>query len=110
MRPILFAAVFLLMSAGHLHAEDIVAGDSRTFIPDFVYRIVAMWVCYFCGNNLWRALVERKIELERGLLDFYTYVVHRDTAPVQYWIQIGLAILALTGGVSVVIFGWHPET
>jgi hypothetical protein len=43
MRRIVFTAVLLLISAGHLHAADIAAGDSGTFhIPGFVYRLVAI--------------------------------------------------------------------
>ena len=38
-------------------------------------------------------------------------VAHRDTAPVRYWVVMGLEIFALVGCFFVAIFGWwHPTT
>jgi len=80
-------------------------------IPDIVYRIVAIWMCYVCGQKLWYGLVERKIAPWRDLLDFYKYVYRRDTAPVGYWIEIGQMIIGLAASLFVAIFGWwHPNT
>ena len=112
MRLICFAAVLLFISAGHLHAEEAVATDSGTFhIPDIVYRIVAIWLCYVCSQKLWLGLVERKIAPWRGLLDFYKQVFHRDTEPVRYWFEIGQMIIGVASGLFVAIFGWwHPNT
>ena len=112
MRPIFFAAVLLFISAGHLHAGDAFAKGSGTFhIPEFAYRILAIWVCYSCSQKLWYGLVEGKISPWRDLLDFYKKVYHRDTTPVRYWMEIGQMITGSAAGLFVAIFGWwQPNT
>jgi len=38
-------------------------------------------------------------------------IVHRDTAPVTYWISIGIEISILAACLTVAIFGWwHPSS
>lgn len=108
MRPILFAAVLLLASAGHLHAEDAGAGDSGTFhLPGIVYRILAIWVCYACSRKLWDGYVERKISPWRSLLDFSPrQIFYRDTMPIRYWIEMSQMILGAVSGFLVAILGW----
>ena len=76
-------------------------------IPDIAYRIVAIWLCYSCGEKLWYGLVERKIAPR----SFYRQVYHRDTAPVLYWMEFGQTIIGLVAGLVVAIFGrWHSNT
>jgi hypothetical protein len=87
------------------------------FFYEIVARIVAIYLCVDCSCRLWHGLVERKIAyfnddfLDWLLIDWSKVVVHRDAAPVRYWIQIGLVIIALVGSLGVAIFGWwHPNT
>ena len=87
------------------------------FLCEIVARIVGIWVCYNCGLTLWNGLAERKIayfndDLIDGLLvDWSKVIAHRDTMPVRYWIQIGLQISFVAGGLGVAIFGWwQPGT
>jgi hypothetical protein len=75
-------------------------------IPDIVYRILGIWVCYICSQKLWYGLVERKITPWRDILDFYKQVYHRDTTPVRYWMEIGQMITGSAAGLFVAIFGW----
>ena len=45
------------------------------------------------------------------LVDWSKMVIHRDTAPIRYWIQIGLVTFTLLASVVVAIFGWwQPDT
>jgi hypothetical protein len=52
-------------------------------------------LCVDCGRKLWHSFVERKIAyfnadfLDWLLIDWSKWFVHRDAAPVRYWIQIG---------------------
>jgi hypothetical protein len=84
----------------------------RFFLCEIVARIVAVWVCFICGRTLWNGLTERKIAffnddlIDGFLIDWSKVIAHRDTTPVQYWIQIGLQIFAVAGGIGVAIFGW----
>ena len=87
------------------------------FLYEIVARIVAIYLCYDCGRRLWYGLVERKIAHYNSdfigslLIDWSKWIVQRDAAPVQYWIQIGLQIFVLIGSVFVAIFGWwQPNT
>ena len=106
-RLIFLTAVLLSASAGELHAEDAVAKGVGAFIPDFVYRVVAIWLCYACGQQLWNGLVERKITPWRNLLDFYKQTFHRDTTPIRYWFEISQMMFGVAASLFVVIFGWH---
>lgn len=84
----------------------------RFFLCEIVARIVAIWVCWSCGQTLWNGLAERKIayfndDLIGSLfIDWSKVIAYRDTTPVQYWIQIGLQITCVAGGIGVAIFGW----
>ena len=80
---------------------------------DFGYRIVAIALCLSCGRKVWYGLVERKITFFNGdLLDWWSYRdVHRDAAPIRYWIQIGIQITILVACLFVALFGWwQPNT
>ena len=82
------------------------------FLSEIVARIVAIYLCVGCGRTVWHGLVERKIAyyssefLDWLLFDWSNYVVHRDAAPVRYWITVGLQIFASVSCFFVAIFGW----
>jgi hypothetical protein len=69
--------------------------EMQFFLYEIVARIVAIYLCLDCSRTLWYGLAERKIAyfnadfLDWLLMDLSNWVVHRDAAPVRYWIQIG---------------------
>jgi hypothetical protein len=90
------------------------------FLYEIVARIVAAYLCFDCYRQLRNGLVERKIEyFNPGLinwildsfLDDSLKVVHRDTAPIRYWMEIGIYATLLISCLVVAVFGWwHPDT
>jgi hypothetical protein len=93
----------------------------RFFLNEIVARVVAIYLCVDLSRKLWHGLVERKIGyvVSRGdlldlLLDWVDWsklVIQRDTAPIRYWIQIGLVAFTLFASLVVAIFGWwQPDT
>jgi hypothetical protein len=89
----------------------------RFFLYEIVARIVGIYLCLDCSRALWYGLVERKIAhfnsdfLDGLLIDWSKRIIHRDAAPVQYWIQNCIQITLLVGCLFVSIFGWwHPNT
>jgi len=83
------------------------------FLYEIVARIVAIYLCVDCGRKLKYVLVEGKIAVfNPDLLDWWSHGdVHRDTAPVRYWIEMGIQITCLVGCLFVAIFGWwQPNT
>jgi hypothetical protein len=88
------------------------------FLYEIVARIVAIYLCVDCYRRIRNGFVERKIVYYNSsdFLDWLIFsssrwVAHRDTAPVSYWIQIGLQIIALVACIVVAIFGWwQPNT
>jgi hypothetical protein len=87
------------------------------FLYEILARIVAIYFCYHGSRELWNGLVQRKIVYCNSdwldlLLDWRSdRTLHRDTAPVRYWITIVLHITALVGCFFVAIFGWwKPNT
>ncbi|MCP3464430.1 hypothetical protein [Bradyrhizobium sp. CCGUVB23] len=92
------------------------------FLYEIVARIVAIYLCVDCFRKVRSGLVERKITAcphSTGILDIIVdslaglskRVVHRDTAPVQYWLEMGLQTFGLLGCAGVAMFGWfHPNT
>ena len=83
------------------------------FLYEIVARIVAIYLCFDCSHKLWYGLVERKIAyFNPDFLDWWSnWVAHRDAAPVQYWIPIGIQISILVACLCVAIFGWwQPNT
>jgi hypothetical protein len=88
------------------------------FLYEIVARIVAIYLCVTTSRTLWYGFVERKIAYYTGgdflgglLIDWSKWIIHRDTAPVRYWITIGLNIFALVACIFVAIFGWwQPNT
>ena len=87
---------------------------------EIVARIVAIYLCVDCYRELRKGLVERKIRIFSAdfinwildsFLDDSIKVVHRDTAPVRYWMLIFVQITVVLGSVGVAIFGWwRPDT
>jgi hypothetical protein len=89
----------------------------RFFLYEIVARIVAIYLCVHSGRTLWHGFVERKIGYFVGFdflnwfLDWSNFVARRDVTPVQYWIQIGIQVIALVACLFVAIFGWwQPNT
>ncbi|MGV7214259.1 hypothetical protein [Bradyrhizobium sp. UFLA05-112] len=92
------------------------------FLYEIVARIVAIYLCVDCFRTVRSGLLERKITAyphSTGILDWIVdslaglskQVVHRDTAPVRYWLEMGLQTVSLVGCSVVAIFGWfHPNT
>jgi hypothetical protein len=79
----------------------------RFFFYEIVARIVAIYLFVDCSRKLWHGLVERKIAyFNADLLNWWSWVAHRDAAPVQYWIQIGIRVMLLVACLFVAIFGW----
>ena len=84
----------------------------KFFFYEIVARVVAIYLFVDCSRTLWHGLVERKIAFfNSDLLDWSNWVAHRDAAPVQYWIQIGIQISILVACLFVAMFGWwRPNT
>ena len=83
------------------------------FVYEIVARIVAIYLCVHCSRKIWYGLVEKKIALfNPDLLDWWSYRdVHRNAAPIRYWIQIGIQITILVACLFVALFGWwQPNT
>ena len=80
----------------------------QLFLYEIVARIVAAYLCVDCSSKLRHGVVERKIEyINSDLLDWWSHgVVHRDAAPVRYWIEMGIQTIALVACFAVAIFGW----
>jgi hypothetical protein len=82
------------------------------FLYEIVARIVAIYLCLDCSRELRRGLLERKIAyfnsdfLDWMLIDWSNLFIHRDAAPVRYWIQMGIRITILVACLFVAIFGW----
>ena len=87
------------------------------FLYEIVARIVAIYLCVDCSRKLWYGYVERKIAYMNDdfigglLIDWSKVIAHRDATPVRYWIQMGVRMISLVGGIFVAIFGWwQPNT
>ena len=82
------------------------------FLYEIVARIVAIYLCVDCSRKIWFGLAEGKIRyFNDSLLNWSRWVAHRDATPVQYWIQIGMQIIALVACLCVAVFGWwHPNS
>jgi len=86
---------------------------------EVVARVVAAYLCFDCYRQLRKGLAERKIRIFSAdflnwivdsFLDDSIKVVHRDTAPIRYWIQIAVQVSLVLGCLGVAIFGWwHPN-
>ena len=90
------------------------------FLYEIVYRIVALYLCVTSSRTVWFGLVERKIRIFSHdfidwvldlFLDESIKVVHRDTAPIRYWTQIGIQIfVAVACFVGAIAGWWQPNT
>jgi hypothetical protein len=84
----------------------------KFFLYEIVARMVAIYLCVDCSRKIWRGINERKIGyfnsdlIDWLLMDWSKWSVHRDTAPIRYWIQIGLQAIALVACLVVAVFGW----
>jgi hypothetical protein len=88
------------------------------FLCEIVARVVAIYLFIDLSRTLWHGLVERKIRyFSRDVLDWLVdwwspgRVVHRDAAPVQYWLLMGTQTISWVACFLLAIFGWwHPDT
>ena len=87
------------------------------FLHEIIARIVAIYLCVDCGCKLRNGFVDRKIAyfnddfIDWLLVDWSKIIIHRDSAPIRYWITIGLWIISLVACLVVAIFGWwQPNT
>jgi hypothetical protein len=82
------------------------------FLYEIVARIVAIYLLVDSYRKVRDGLVERKIQyVNSSLLDWSNWVANRDTAPVVYWIQIGIRITQLVACLFLAVFGWwQPST
>jgi hypothetical protein len=80
------------------------------FLYEIVARIVALYLAVDCYRKVRRGLAERKIaHFNADVLNWLLLsdlVAERDAAPVRYWIEIGMRIIALVACLFVAIFGW----
>ena len=69
------------------------------FLYEVVARIVSVYLCVVCYRTLRDGLAERKItsystdlidSILAAFMDPSIRVAHRDTAPVRYWILMGV--------------------
>ena len=86
------------------------------FLYEVVARVVAIYIFFDCWGDLRAGLAERKIkifnpDLLNWILDWSTWIVHRDTQPIQYWIQIVFHVGIMISCAAMAVFGWfHPDT
>ena len=85
------------------------------FLYEIVARIVAIYLCVDSSRKLRLGLAERKIkpfnaDVVNWFLDSFqdpaNLIVHRDTAPITYWLSIGIEISIVVACLVVAIFGW----
>jgi hypothetical protein len=89
----------------------------QLFLYEVVARIVAIYLFVDCWRKIRNGLAERKIAyyntslVDWLVVDWSNRFIHRDTAPVRYWITMGLQLTALAGCLVVAIHGWwHPNS
>ena len=90
------------------------------FLYEILARVVAAYLFVDCIRTLRRGLLERKIRLYNSdiigsilmsFMDPSLQIVQRDTAPIRYWMMVGLQIFIVLGCLGVAIFGWfHPNS
>jgi len=89
------------------------------FLYEIVYRIVALYLCVTSSRTVWFGIVERKIRIFSHdfidwvldlFLDESIKVVHRDTAPIRYWTQIGIQIFVAVACFVGAIVGGGSQT
>jgi hypothetical protein len=64
------------------------------FLYEIVARIVAIYLFLDCSRNGMASSREKLGYFNPSFLDWSNWVAHRDAAPVQYWIQIGIQIIS----------------
>jgi hypothetical protein len=90
------------------------------FLYEILARIVAAYLFVDCSRTLRRALVERKIRIYTAdVIDWVLSsfqdpslrIVHRDAAPIRYWMLVAVQVTLVLGCLGVAILGWfHPNT
>ena len=78
---------------------------------EIAYRIAAILLCVSCSNAVWYGYVERKISIyDADILSSWRprQVIHRDTAPIRYWIVVCLHAGSAIVCFNAAIVGWWP--
>src|SRR5262245_54738467 len=78
---------------GH-RIQCLMNGCLNAVFPLIVARIVAIYLCFDCGRDVWHGFVERKIRpYSPDFVDWFNpwlnIVAHRDATPIRYWIIMG---------------------
>ena len=83
------------------------------FLYEIVARVVAIYLLFDSIQELRNGLIERRIRYFTGgdligslLIDWSKMPVHRDDAPVRYWLEIGIRVNIVIACTVVAIFGW----
>jgi hypothetical protein len=81
------------------------------FLTEIVARIVAIYLAFDCGRDVWFGLVERKIApYSPDFLDWFNpwtnRIAQRDVSPVSYWAHISVHAGLFLACLGVAIFGW----
>jgi hypothetical protein len=82
---------------------------------DVSIRVGAFALGIYSAGQLWDGLVERKIKSVRanvGIIDFLLDwsarpIFCRDTAPIQYWMEMALQTFGMLACFITVIVGWY---
>jgi hypothetical protein len=86
---------------------------------DVGFRVMAFGFGVYTCRQVWFGYVERKItsvKSNTGILDWLLDwsarpVFCRDTAPVQYWMEMGLQTFAMVACfISAIVGWWQPGT
>src|SRR5262245_50026819 len=84
------------------------------FLYGIVARIVAIYLCFDCGRDVWHGFVERKIRpYSPDFVDWFNpwsnIVAHRDATPIRYWIIMGVHITIFCSCLVVAIWVVAPK-
>jgi len=90
----------------------------KFFLYEIAARIVGLYLLVDSIRTVRDGLVERKIPyFKYDWLDFFldwwstNKVVHRDAAPVRYWLLMGVEMFMGLACLLLAIFGWwQPST
>jgi hypothetical protein len=87
------------------------------FLYEILARIIAIYLFIDTWRKLRNGLAERKIrifnpDVLNWFLDWSSIgIIHRDTAPIRYWVEIGMQTIILVLCFLLAILGWwHPDS
>jgi hypothetical protein len=74
---------------------------------EIVARLLGIWLCWVCCQELRIGLAERKIRLHARWIA--SWVVHRDEAPMMYWFGMISNVFGVVCSLVLTIFGWRLQ-